>query len=92
MLRDLSRRARLVSALCPDYPRGLCDLPDAPCVFRIVGELPDFTRAISIVGTRRADEEALDFAYELARHAARSSDHQSSSFILSNFDLLLACR
>ena len=70
MLRELSTRARLVSAFCPDYPPGLCDLSDAPCVFRIAGELPDLTRSISIVGTRRADDEALDFAYELARHAA----------------------
>jgi DNA processing protein len=39
-------------------------------LFRIVGELPDLTRAVSIVGTRRADEEALDFAHDLGRHAA----------------------
>ncbi len=32
--------------------------------------LPDFARAIAIVGTRRADDEALDFAYSLAREAA----------------------
>ncbi len=70
MLRDLSARARLVSALCPDYPSQLCDLPDAPCLFRVVGELPELARAVAIVGTRRADEEALDFAYDLARHAA----------------------
>ena len=36
----------------------------------MVGDLPDLRRAISVVGTRRADEEALDFAYSLARHAA----------------------
>jgi len=59
-----------VSALCPDYPPQLCDLSDAPCLFRVVGELPGLDRSISIVGTRRADEEALDFAYDLARHAA----------------------
>jgi DNA processing protein len=70
MIRGFSTRARSIGALCPDYPRALCDLPDAPCVFRVVGELPELTRAISVVGTRRADEEALDFAYELARHAA----------------------
>ena len=38
--------------------------------FRVVGELPDVSRAIAVVGTRRADDEALDFAYELARHLA----------------------
>jgi DNA processing protein len=60
----------LVSALCPEYPSRLCDLTDAPGLFRVVGELPDLRRAISIVGTRRADEEALDFAYDLGRNAA----------------------
>jgi len=62
-------RARVVTLTGADYPSGLCDLPDAPSSFRIVGELPDLGRALSIVGTRRADDEALDFAYELARDA-----------------------
>lgn len=35
-----------------------------------MGELPDLTRAIAIVGTRRADDEALDFAHLLGREAA----------------------
>jgi DNA processing protein len=51
------------------YPARLRDLCDAPAQFRIVGELPDLGRAVAIVGTRRADEEALDFAYSLAREA-----------------------
>ena len=55
---------------CPDYPSGLCDLSDAPSEFRVVGELPDLARSIAIVGTRRADDEALDFAYTLGREAA----------------------
>ena len=59
-----------MTAFCPEYPERLVDLPDAPCVFRIVGELPALERAVAIVGTRRADEEALDFAYDLGRHAA----------------------
>jgi DNA processing protein len=69
MLGDLSGRARLVTSACSDYPVGLRDLSDAPGRFRVVGELPDLQRAISIVGTRRADDEALDFAYGLARDA-----------------------
>ena len=67
---NLSSRARLVSALCPDYPSRLLDLANAPPLFRVVGELPDLGRAIAIVGTRRADEEALDFAHDLGRNAA----------------------
>lgn len=65
-----SSEARFVSAYCPDYPRRFCDLADAPCVFRVLGELPNLERALSIVGTRRADEEALDFAHDFARQAA----------------------
>ena len=69
MLGDLSERARSVTSACSDYPAGLRDLSDAPERFRFVGELPDLQRAVSIVGTRRADDEALDFAYTLAREA-----------------------
>ncbi|MBW2585671.1 MAG: DNA-processing protein DprA [Deltaproteobacteria bacterium] len=69
MLGDRSGRARLVTSACADYPAGLRDLSDAPDEFRTVGELPDLHRAVAIVGTRRADDEALDFAYTLARAA-----------------------
>jgi hypothetical protein len=65
VLGDLSARARLVSASSAGYPIGFLDLPDAPSVFRVLGDLPVLDRAISIVGTRRADDEALDFAYSL---------------------------
>ena len=70
MLGDLSARARLVASDCSDYPVALHDLSDAPAEFRIAGELPDLRRAVAIVGTRRADDEALDFAYSLARQVA----------------------
>ena len=70
MLGDLSARARVMTSACSGYPAGLRDLSDAPNRFRVVGELPDLQRAVSIVGTRRADDEALDFAYRLAREAA----------------------
>jgi DNA processing protein len=69
MLEDLSGSARLVTSACGEYPAGLHDLSDAPDEFRIVGELPELQRAVAIVGTRRADDEALDFAYSLARGA-----------------------
>jgi len=69
MFDDLSARARSVTSVCSAYPIRMRDLSDAPSEFRIVGELPDLRRAISIVGTRRADDEALDFAFSLAREA-----------------------
>ncbi len=70
MVSDLPSSARVVAATDDDYPTCLLDLGDAPASFRVVGELPGVARAISIVGTRRADDEALDFAYELGRHVA----------------------
>ncbi|MBT8469777.1 MAG: DNA-processing protein DprA [Deltaproteobacteria bacterium] len=70
MLRGLSTRARRLSSACAGYPARLRGLSDAPEELRVVGELPDLRRSISIVGTRRADDEALDFAYSLARAAA----------------------
>ena len=70
MIRDLPSCARSLTSTDDDYPDCLRDLGDAPNSFRIVGELPDVARSISIVGTRRADDEALDFAYELGRHVA----------------------
>ncbi|MGB5349817.1 MAG: DNA-processing protein DprA [Polyangiales bacterium] len=69
MLGGLSKRAWLLTSACPGFPGGLRALVDAPAELRVVGELPDLQRAISIVGTRRADDEALDFAYSLAREA-----------------------
>jgi len=69
MLDDLPARARSLTFGEKDYPIGLRDLSDTPGEIRIVGELPDLRRAVSIVGTRRADDEALDFAYSLASAA-----------------------
>ncbi len=69
MLVGLPGRARRLSSACADYPAGLRRLADPPAELRLVGELPDLQHAISIVGTRRADDEALDFAYSLAREA-----------------------
>lgn len=55
--------------LDPRYPTALRDLRDHGPV-RVAGVLPDFARAVAIVGTRRADPEALDFAHGLARDLA----------------------
>ena len=71
MLENLASRARRVASSDDDYPVGLRDLRDAPGEIRVAGALPDFARAVSIVGTRRADDEALEFAYDLASALAR---------------------
>jgi len=55
--------------LDPRYPAALRDLKDHGPV-RVAGELPALERVVAIVGTRRADPEALDFAHGLARDLA----------------------
>lgn len=50
-----------------EYPHRLRALAEPPVELRVIGRLPSFTRSVALVGTRRADEEALDFTYELAR-------------------------
>lgn len=55
--------------LDPRYPAALRDLKDHGPV-RVSGALPELDRAFAIVGTRRADPEALDFAHGLARDLA----------------------
>ena len=56
----------------PGWPDGLADLPDAPHFLRCAGEMPSFSRAVAIVGTRHADEEATEFAFDLAADLARA--------------------
>jgi DNA processing protein len=55
-----------------DWPRALDDLDPAPERLRIAGRLPDLDRAVAIVGTRAAETEALDFAYDLAGDLSRA--------------------
>ena len=57
--------------LDPSYPAGLRDLPDHGPL-RVSGQLPPLEHAVAIVGTRRADPEALDFTTELARQLAEA--------------------
>lgn len=70
MLDDLSGRARVVASTVDEYPRSLRELSDAPERLRIVGDLPDLSLSVSVVGTRLADDEALDFTYGFARTLA----------------------
>lgn len=70
MLDGLSGRARVLASADDQYPRGLRELSDAPGHLRIVGDLPDLSLSVSIVGTRLADDEALDFTYGFARKLA----------------------
>lgn len=62
----LSRYPTEISPNDPNWPDGLSDLSDPPIRLRIAGELPVLDKSVAIVGTRSADEEAVDFARELA--------------------------
>lgn len=53
--------ARVVTRFDPDYPQALSELPLAPPVLSIAGELPDGP-AVAIVGSRRADAYGLEVA------------------------------
>lgn len=63
---------RALVASDPDYPSSLNDLPEPPAALRIAGQLPDLTRAVAIVGTRRPDGRACAFTRTLARELAEA--------------------
>ncbi|MBN1653191.1 MAG: DNA-processing protein DprA [Deltaproteobacteria bacterium] len=48
------------------WPKALADLCDPPLWLRIAGRLPVLDRAVAVVGTRSADEEAEQFTHRLA--------------------------
>ena len=58
--------------LDPAYPSDLRALARAPASLRVEGTLPSFERAVAVVGTRYADEDALAFAHTLGRDLARA--------------------
>ncbi|MBI5666587.1 MAG: DNA-protecting protein DprA [Chloroflexi bacterium] len=63
--------ARFVTLADADYPALLKAVPDAPAVLYVRGTLsPDDSRALSIVGTRRATSYGRDAAYHFAKHLA----------------------
>ncbi|MFW6023278.1 MAG: DNA-processing protein DprA, partial [Myxococcota bacterium] len=56
----------------PRWPRELGDLRDPPPVLHVAGDPPPWPRAVAIVGTRRADDDALEFTHRLAGELARA--------------------
>ena len=61
---------RILTANHPGWPKGLNDLHDPPAQLRVHGSLPSLERAVAVVGTRYADDEALAFAHRLGRDLA----------------------
>jgi DNA processing protein len=58
----------------PLWPAPFCDLADAPESIEICGELPDWTKALAIVGTRHPTAEAATLARQLG-HELASAGH-----------------
>lgn len=55
-----------------EWPSEVSRLKQPPLWLRVAGTLPDPARAIAVVGTRHADEEALAFAHALGAALARA--------------------
>jgi len=72
--RAAAAGGRLLTRLDAGYPRPLLDLPLAPPVLAVAGELPPAVveggAAVSMVGARRADAYGLEVAGDLARALA----------------------
>jgi DNA processing protein len=56
------------------WPERLRALRDPPSQLRVAGSLPALTGAVAVVGTRFADDQALEFAHELGA-ALASAGH-----------------
>jgi DNA processing protein len=69
-LLDLPKPPTCLSATDADWPAPLLDLPDPPLGVWVSSPLPPLERAVAIVGTRHADEEALEHAEALAADLA----------------------
>jgi DNA processing protein len=54
----------------PLWPTPFCDLADPPERIEICGQLPDWSQAVAIVGTRHPSEQAAAFARKLAAELA----------------------
>jgi DNA processing protein len=62
----LSSPPKTLTATDPCWPDRLADLPDPPLWLRVAGNLPRSVKAVAIVGTRYADEEATRYARRLS--------------------------
>lgn len=52
------------------YPAPLRHIPDPPPVLYVMGDMPDWSRAVAVVGTRDASEYGLHVAERLSRDLA----------------------
>ncbi|MEZ4286846.1 MAG: DNA-processing protein DprA [Polyangiales bacterium] len=80
VLSTLLHRVRTIACDDSRFPARFRDLGNPPTSIRVLGPLGDellkedaALPAVAIVGTRRATNEALDFAYDLARQLAKQN-------------------
>jgi DNA processing protein len=66
----LDQPPRVMLPTDSDWPLRLSELRDPPEQLHIAGQLPQLTRAVAIVGTRFADEDARSFARDLGQQLA----------------------
>jgi DNA processing protein len=67
------QQIKILTQRCPDYPRGLQEIPDPPGVLFVKGELrPQDALAVSIVGSRHATSYGLAQAERLGGALARA--------------------
>jgi DNA processing protein len=61
---------RVVTWVDDDYPAPLRDIPDPPPVLYVMGVMPDWSKAVAMVGMRDASEYGLRVAGQLAGELA----------------------
>ena len=57
----------------PPYPKLLKEIPDPPYLLYIRGQLPNTSKAIAIVGTRKASDEGKELAHNIAFELAKEN-------------------
>ena len=71
-LRDRLSEVRTVQVTERSFPARLRDLQRVPDVLRVLGRFEADAPSVAIVGTRKADPEATEFARHLAADCARA--------------------
>jgi DNA processing protein len=64
------RESRRLRPSEPNWPKQLQALENPPTELRLCGQLPELHGAVAVVGTRAADDDALDFATDLGAELA----------------------
>ena len=70
--RIAAKNARAMTILDPDYPRNLAEIPDAPIILYIIGEISKRDElAVGIVGTRRPSTYGVSQARRFSQYLVK---------------------